>query len=382
MHLGRLGLAALGFLLSTSIAIAATNGDWDACNGDEVELSISVCTRIIQDKGESAKDRARALVSRGRSYYTKNDNRAALRDFSEAIRLDPALAMAHNNRCAVYVRMRQFRQALADCTKAIELDPQLFLAYTSRSEAYYALSNPERAIADLTSALRIKPDYAIALRYRAFIYMMRGQHDLAIADSDAAVRSGFGKDYKTYQLRGHSYFEQGKFEEAASDHSVALWFGAEQDDGYRFKGFADFAAGDYAAAAADFVQQFNQKPNAWVLIFWYLARWRAGAPRDELNKTFASAARQVSPNDWPAQIIRLYLGQGTLDAVRQKKTVVLATCEKQYFLGAWYLMRGEPVGAVEHLKDAISEKCASVEPEYTWARVDLTRLLAALKEGR
>src|SRR5262249_49938206 len=112
------------------------------------------------------------------------------------------------------------------------------------------------------------------------------------------------------------------------------------------------------------------------------ARWRAGAPRDELNKTFAGAARQFRANDWPVQIIRLYLGQGTLDVVKQKKTVVLATCEKQYFLGAWYLMRGEPVGAVEHLKDAISEKCAPQEPVYTFARVDLTRLIAALKEGR
>ena len=71
MYLYRPVLAAFALIVSADVSCAATQGDWDACTNGDPELSIAVCTRIIQDKSESAKDRAKAYNNRGKTYLNE-----------------------------------------------------------------------------------------------------------------------------------------------------------------------------------------------------------------------------------------------------------------------------------------------------------------------
>ena len=287
--------------------------------------------------------------------------------------MDASFAVAYSNRGQVYNTLRQFRQGLADCTKAIQIDPELARAYYFRGEAYQELGDRERSIADMTSAIRLNPDFSHAFRYRAYVYLNVGKYDLAIADSDSAIRLEFAKDYVSYENRAKAYVGNERFTEAASDYTVALWFGGKKDDVYSLRGQTYWMAGNYASAANDFVQQFNQKPEGWVLIHWYLASMRAGAPRDQTNQDLAAAARTLRPN-WPIEAIRLFLGQGTVDAVLRRPSDNGARCEAQFYLGAWHLLRSEPLAATERFKQAAADKCSSVVPEYAWAKLELKRL--------
>jgi len=60
----------------------------------------------------------------------------AIEECTEAIKLDPNLAIAYNNRAVAYLHMGQYDLAIADCTKAIELDPSLADPYCNGAYLY------------------------------------------------------------------------------------------------------------------------------------------------------------------------------------------------------------------------------------------------------
>ena len=112
----------------TAPAAAASRADWDACKGDDPDRSIAACTRIIQGRGETAKDSAIAHHERALSYRSKGDSDRAIADLSEAIRLDPKYAEAYYLRGVAYWNKGDLDRAVADYSEAIRLDPKLAAA--------------------------------------------------------------------------------------------------------------------------------------------------------------------------------------------------------------------------------------------------------------
>jgi tetratricopeptide (TPR) repeat protein len=88
MRILTLLIGAAALFAVAAPAAAASRADWDACNGDDPDQSIAACTRIIQGRGETAKDSAIAH-QRGLAYKSKGDFDRAIADFSESIRLEP-----------------------------------------------------------------------------------------------------------------------------------------------------------------------------------------------------------------------------------------------------------------------------------------------------
>jgi tetratricopeptide (TPR) repeat protein len=58
---------------------------------------------------------ASGLASLGKLDYIK-----AIRDFTEAILLDPKISSAYDNRGDAYLRQRNFEKAMSDYTEALE----------------------------------------------------------------------------------------------------------------------------------------------------------------------------------------------------------------------------------------------------------------------
>jgi tetratricopeptide (TPR) repeat protein len=53
----------------------------------------------------------------------------ALKDFSEAIRLDPKVSFLYRNRGIIYYKIENMNQAIIEYTKAIEINPKFAIAY-------------------------------------------------------------------------------------------------------------------------------------------------------------------------------------------------------------------------------------------------------------
>src|ERR1700694_3253375 len=79
----------LACLIAANSAHANSKQNWQDCRADHPDRNITGCTKIIEARGESAKNRALALYLRGSAYGERSDYARALADYDEALKLTP-----------------------------------------------------------------------------------------------------------------------------------------------------------------------------------------------------------------------------------------------------------------------------------------------------
>ncbi len=129
---------------------------------------------------------AREFVTRGTHFFQTREYENALRDFDEAIRLDPKSAKAYYGRGCVWARGEQNAKALADLSQAVKLDPKDVSAYVDRGLVRMILGEWELALADWDVALKLDPKQVSALTYRATV--RAGSADPTFRDAAKALK--------------------------------------------------------------------------------------------------------------------------------------------------------------------------------------------------
>lgn len=133
--------------------------------------------------------RALAFFSRALAHERSGNVEAALADYSQAIRLQPAYSEAYNHR-GLLRRKKDLQGAIEDFTKAIEHQPDMASAYYNRGDAYRELGDPAAAIQDYSRAIQAAPRFANAYHHRAHAYeSLGGLQNLraAVADLQKAL---------------------------------------------------------------------------------------------------------------------------------------------------------------------------------------------------
>jgi tetratricopeptide (TPR) repeat protein len=102
-------------------------------------------TPAPQDSADSHHAQARKLLLDGNFSQ-------AIEQFTAAIRLDPAHALAYNGRGFARFRLKQYKEAVADFDEAIRLNPGYANAYQNRGVARRALGDKAGAGADLAKS--------------------------------------------------------------------------------------------------------------------------------------------------------------------------------------------------------------------------------------
>jgi tetratricopeptide (TPR) repeat protein len=232
--------------------------------------------------------------------------------------------------------INQFTQALA----AGDLSPaDQYAAYKARGSEYTSKSliadaferlDQARglrsdAIADFTAALKFKTDDADLYAARAQVYDLSGQYDPAIADFDAALK--LSNSALTLVQRAKSQTSKGDYDRAVADYTAALALvpketkdaGIEAVDVYSGRGYTQFIAAHYAAAAADLDKALTLGVTARagdVLWLPYQAAWLHVARARAGENDAEELARNGSKTDlkqWPGSLIAYFLGQTKLD---------------------------------------------------------------------
>jgi tetratricopeptide (TPR) repeat protein len=243
----------------------------------------------------------------------------------------------------------------------------------------------ENALADFTAALQMKADDADLLATRAQVADMDGQYDKAVADFDAAIKL---KPTETLLIqRATSLRGKGDYDRANADYDAALAFqpkdkGMEDADIVSERGYSNFLAGRFEAAAADFAKAISMgaaertsdvlwQPyqTAWV----HIARIRAGKDDAEQLK---SEATRLDLKQWPGTMIGYFLGQTTLEQVSAGSNHGMAgrgrECALAFFTGEQALAKGAKAEATPLLQRA-KEVC-NVHSIYSLAaNVELKR---------
>jgi tetratricopeptide (TPR) repeat protein len=165
-------------------------------------------------------DEADNLLLRGEKSYRNGDFNAAIRCFTEAIRLKPEFADAYRDRGMAYEKKDDHDKAIADYNEAIRLRPHYAAAYDSRGNAYDNKGEYDRAIADYREAIRLNPHDASPYYNRGIALARKGDFDKAIADYTEAIR--LKPDFAAaYRHRGMAYGKKGDLDKASADNAEA-----------------------------------------------------------------------------------------------------------------------------------------------------------------
>jgi S1-C subfamily serine protease len=92
----------------------------------------------------------------------RRDNKRALQNFDQAIKINPKYAIAHNNRGEVLENLNRLDDAMAAYNRAIESNPRYARAFANRGDIWRKMGNELNAIADYKYALSIDRNNSLA----------------------------------------------------------------------------------------------------------------------------------------------------------------------------------------------------------------------------
>jgi tetratricopeptide (TPR) repeat protein len=166
--------------------------------GDVAAKVIAACSNLINNRLGERNDLAMAYKSRGDAYDDTERYELALRDYSEAIALNPQDATAFNSRGTTRTALGQYELALGDFDRALRLVPAQAIPLSNRCFAKAALGRLEDALADCNEAVRLHPARFSTFGSRGFVYLKLGRADEAIADYERVLAKRPDDPYALY----------------------------------------------------------------------------------------------------------------------------------------------------------------------------------------
>jgi tetratricopeptide (TPR) repeat protein len=209
---------------------------------------------------------ASGFLSRGNTLLNRGRVDDALKDFDQAIALDPGNVWAHADRGIALV----WKDAPADIVAkeleaAAALDPKNPVIWRARGLMAERQGAAKDAVTAYTAALVAEPDNIFALSHRAAANRVAGNPDAALADAAAAIKLS-PKEIDLYLLRANILRGQGKRDAALAEATAVTT--ANPDSAYAFVVaggiFGAFGRNDDAMRAYD--RALAIKPEAYIYL--------------------------------------------------------------------------------------------------------------------
>jgi lipoprotein NlpI len=311
--------------------------------GPDPEARAVACTNLITGGRLKGRALGAAYVFRGKAQAQRSEIKAAITDFSEALKLDPTATDALYNRGAAYALIGQTKTALADFAQVLELAPNDPDTLFYRALIYVNQGKIESAVKDLTGVLKQRPDDGVSRLQRAGLLIALQRNEDAIGDLDLLLK----KDPAAFDAR----YSRGR---------------------------ARMLKGDNDAAAEDFDSLMKgRRDNPYAALRLYIVRARAG---EKDAAPLAAAAKAYPDDQWPLPIVAFYqerMSEADLLAaatVSDKSTAANLTAETQYYLGQWALLKDDRKGARKHFEAAVAAKAGVGNLESIDAALELKQL--------
>jgi tetratricopeptide (TPR) repeat protein len=181
----------------------------------EVRRYISECDRLIEPRT------AHDFLDRGDRRLGTGRHDLAIRDYTEALRLDPSSSQAKVGRGHAFLAKKDYQTAMGDFNDALRQDPESVRAYVGRGACYTGLARYAEAIADVSQAIRREPDKAPWYDQRATAYKRTRQYGLALADLERAVQLD-PDNFAFHGRRGEVYSIFKRYKEADADLMISV----------------------------------------------------------------------------------------------------------------------------------------------------------------
>jgi tetratricopeptide (TPR) repeat protein len=208
---------------------------------------------------------AEDLFKRALEKQNRGDNKGAIADYDQAIKLKSDYADAYYGRGLARYNLSDKHGAIADYDQAIKLKSDYADVYYGRGLARSDLGDKHGAIADYDQAIKLKSDYAEVYNNRGNARYNLGDKQGAIADYDESLRLNNPMPWLVYNNRGNARSALGDKQVAIADYDQAIKLKPDYAEAYIGRGNARSALGDKQVANADFqkaVDLYKQQGNS------------------------------------------------------------------------------------------------------------------------
>ena len=232
------------------------------------KAELGQCKEAIKDYNNAIKlnpDAAATWINRGNAKTRLDHHEDAIKDYNQAIELNPNYPYAWSNRGVAKHYLSQHEEAIKDYNKAIELNPNDPDAWNNRGNAKRGLGQYEKAIKDYNKAIELNPSDPNAWNSRGVVKAERGQHREAIKDFDQAIELN-PKDPSAWYNQGLAKAKRGQHREAIKDFDQAIELNPKDPSAWYNQGLAKAKLGQHEEAIKDFnkaIELNPSDPSAW-----------------------------------------------------------------------------------------------------------------------
>jgi tetratricopeptide (TPR) repeat protein len=157
----------------------------------------------------------------GTKLLNEGKNREAVAQLDSTIALDSSMADAWVNRGVARSRMDDEKGAIVDYSEGIRLNPDDDIAYMDRAISWADLDEYDKALSDYARALAANPHAGKVYYHRAIDRRIHDELDAALRDLDSALANGVDDDGLHVQ-RGIVFAEMKRLDSAYAEYATAL----------------------------------------------------------------------------------------------------------------------------------------------------------------
>jgi lipoprotein NlpI len=216
---------------------------------------------------------------------------------------------------------------------------------------------------------------AEAFRARGIARSHLLQYAEALADFNRAVELE-PLDAQLYEERAITHLKLREFKEANRDLDMALGLDRARVVGHREKGRLAAYQKDFTQAAREFNLALQSSDDAAIVYgaLWLHVAIRRGGLEGEAP--LAAIDSQLDLRQWPAPVVKMYLGQLQPQEVvaaastSNPRTSLMQLCEAYFYVGQEYLIRNQPAQARASFQAAVDTGVTEFL-EYDWSAREL-----------
>jgi len=243
---------------------------------------------------------ALAWYNRGICHERLGDAAAALDDFTQATQRAEAsknypIADFYHNRAFCRRKLADFSGAIDDYSSALKLDPSHFKSLYNRAFCLDALGRREDALRDYDAALVVEPRSASAHHNRGVVLEKLERLEDAVRAFDNAVDNGMAPDAEYHHARGTNARHRGDHTAAVAEFSAALKLNPRHHAARANRAYARRKIGDFVGARRDYAKALEDAPTAKL----YNARAYCSAKLEKFDAAVAdyTEALRIDPTN-------------------------------------------------------------------------------------
>lgn len=287
----------------------------------------------------------------------------AERLYRQALELDDASAVAHNNLAFLLMQREDFEDAEHEYLRAIELSPTYSTAYTNLGQAYLLMQRWHEAEEYLFRATELEADEFHAHESLAKLYMLQGDSDRS--EYHWKICNSIKPVHDNLLNLAHCLVQQRKLDEA---QEVLLAAAREDDDSPRLQGLLGiiaFARYDFGSAIKSFKRALGMEPeNAEIrhnLAMAYLKTGQSDEAVTELRRILLLAPDHLEARN---NLAVIELSADETSSALEHFNLTLEQDPKNakalYYRGVCLLQKGD----IETARRSLQQTVATNHPEY------------------